>query len=268
MIGDPVNPAPLPNPYSYDSMANLGELAPVRGRGATRTPPPEESAILVVFRDEMRKLLEKPLTLDAARKLGRMVEASIHTIKATATGVEAHLSPPRKLNGFGMAEWPGSMNYTSAPSIQFGNPGSSGPDQVDLGISEPTTAFSPPVETMGNSAMRELANAAGRWLSEKEKAKSTPLVLPAFGRSPTELVHAIAEAKKAGLGPRVMSKLEKALDDALEGEKPAPGLVPAIHSVPSIPAEEPAMVRVCPADAVGIDPVQPDASVQGVNDPF
>lgn len=191
-----------------------------------------ESPLARALRDEMRRILDDPLTVGSVRRLGRLISPSIKALQAMARGVEDLMPPPPRMPGIGMSSYVGGMG-----------PGSSDPDAPDLGESSPSSygasyAYAPPVETYGSNSFREIA-ASFMKLIEKQRQPSPPSV--------DELVESIAKAKEANLDPKVVRRLEAALEKALGAEEVR--TVSPTSVVVSEPAE-PATMRACTTDDV------------------
>jgi hypothetical protein len=181
-------------------------------------PDAPESPIAKALREELQRLLEKPLTILSVRKIGRVVEATVKTLKATSSGVEGLLDSKPKGPGYGMFN-PGMFN-----------PGNQDPDALDLedggGIGSGPEDYagpgmgayvsSPPVETFGTSSFREIASTALKFLAAKNENDRRPKI--------DELGDALAKLKTAGFSDDdpVMKQARAAFMKAMSTPEPSP----------------------------------------------
>lgn len=143
--------------------------------------PPEElpePALAKALREQLRGMLDKPLTVERLRSLGRLVGASVRLMQNLESGVQALLPRPKPPTPYGMTIASG----TQAEDEEFtgGPPASSS----SLGGYMPLVGSSYG-ENLGNTFVREMVGA----ISKSQQPR----------RTPADLVKAIAEARAAGL---------------------------------------------------------------------
>lgn len=173
-----------------------------------------ESAIAKAMRDDLATLAaeDKALTVKRCRKIARLANAAARFLRSTSERMEDRLATPHRgptmYGPFGMgvaspAPDPDADEGDDPPAPPFN---ASGGMPFGLGAAP---AFAPPVETFGNTMMREAMAALPKIFDKKPKV--------------TDLVDAIDKAKKAGLED-VAEKLKAKLSEDLSPPSAPPAL--------------------------------------------